>query len=83
VNQTEIAFREHGGAPTQTDALIAHLHAANGQWVGLPELVEVVGAFAIHSRAADARKAGINIENKVEFSPITKKRHSFYRLLAP
>jgi len=80
---TQLEFNATGGAPTQTDALIAALHAANGEWVSLPDLVGAVGGYAIHSRAADARRMGVNIENKVEFSQLTRKRHSWYRLLAP
>lgn len=83
MNQTQLFFNETGGAPTQTDRLISTLHAADGQWVGLPDLVAAVGGYAVHSRAADARKMGVNVENRVEYSQITKQRHSFYRLLAP
>jgi len=83
MNKTEIAFREAGGAPTQNDKLIEVLHAAEGEWVSLPDLVQAVGAYSIHSRCADLRKMGLNVENRVEYSPITRKRHSFYRLLAP
>lgn len=83
MNQSELLFRQEGGAPTQTDALIAALHETNGQWVALPVLVDAVGGYAIHSRAADARRIGVNVENKVEFNQITRKRMSWYRLLAP
>ena len=83
MNQSEIEFRSTGRSPSQTDSLISALHLADGQWVPLPTLVEYVGGFAIHSRAADGRRLGCNIENKVEYSPITKKRHSWYRLIAP
>jgi len=83
VNASQEQFIAEGGAPSQTDALIAKLHEANGAWVSLHDLVDAVGGFAIHSRAADARRMGCNIENQVIFSPVTKKRHSFYRLLSP
>lgn len=83
MNESQQQFILSGSAPTQTDRLIEILHEADGQWVPLPMLVDAVGCFCIHSRAADARRMGVNIENKVEYSPITKKRHSWYRLLAP
>lgn len=76
-------FLAEGGAISQTDRLINHLHRASPDWVGLPELVSVVGGYAIHSRANDARARGVNIENRVDFDRTTKKRISFYRILAP
>lgn len=83
MNAKQQEFLLQGGAPSQVDALIAALHAADGQWVGLPQLVDAVGGFAIHSRVSDARKMGCKIENRVEFQPLTKKRLSFYRMIAP
>lgn len=83
MNPAQLEFVSTGKAPTQTDRFIQALHEAEGEWVGLPYLADFIGGFAVHSRAADARKMGLNIENKVEYSPITRKRHSFYRLLSP
>ena len=83
MNTSQIEFTMTGKAPSQTDALINALHEADGAWVPLPTLVDIVGGYAIHSRANDARSRGVNIENKVEFSQVTGKRHSWYRLLAP
>lgn len=79
-NSSQIEFISTGGSPTQTDKLIACLHGANGAWVDLPTLVAFTGAYAVHSRAADARKMGVPVENRVEFDPVTKKRMSWYRL---
>ena len=83
MNQNQKTFWEEGGALSQTDRLINCLHAAENRWVDLPTLVAFVGGYAIHSRAADARKRGVNIENSVTYDAGTGKRHSFYRLLAP
>lgn len=83
MNESQIAFVTTGAAPSQTDKLISLLHEAEGAWVSLLTLEAATGSHCVHSRAADARKLGVNIENRVEFSPITKKRHSFYRLIAP
>jgi hypothetical protein len=80
MNTTQMKFVATGGAPTQTDKLIACLHGANGAWVDLPTLVAFVGGYAIHSRAADARKMGVPVENSVKFDPVTNKRLSWYRL---
>ena len=83
MNTKQEQFLWDGGALSQTDKLINALHAANNRWVDLPTLVAFVGGYAIHSRAADARKRGVNIENSVIVDKTTNKRHSFYRLLAP
>jgi len=83
MNQNQETFWSEGGALSQTDRLINCLHAADSRWVDLPTLVSYVGGCAIHSRAADARKKGINIENSVTYDASTGKRNSFYRLLAP
>ena len=83
VNTKQETFLWEGGALSQTDKLINALHAANNRWVDLPTLVAFVGGYAIHSRAADARKRGVNVENSVVFDEATGKRNSFYRLLAP
>ena len=66
--------------PTQTDRLLFAREAAHGGWVGLPELVHRTGAYAVHSRAADLRRRGLPVENRVRFDPLTGRRHSFYRL---
>ena len=79
MNQAD--FIASGANLSQTDKLINYLHMAEGQWVGLPTLVSVCGGFAIHSRASDAKRRGVNIENRVE--NINGKKHSFYRILAP
>ena len=83
MNTKQETFLWEGGALSQTDRLINCLHAADSRWVDLPTLVAFVGGYAIHSRAADARKRGVNIENSVQFDAATGKRNSFYRLLAP
>jgi hypothetical protein len=83
MNKTQMEFEAEGKAPSQTDRLIQVLHNANNRWVDLPTLVARVGGYAIHSRAADARKMGVNVENYTINNPYTGKRESFYRLQAP
>jgi len=48
------------------------------EWVTLPQLVAVSGGYAVHSRVADLRKRGYDIEQ----TSVRRagKVHSFYRL---
>lgn len=81
MNTAELTFRETGGAPSQTDKFITCLMEAQGAWVPLPTIVQAIGGYAAHSRAANAREMGYNIENKVEYDRATGTRHSFYRIV--
>lgn len=81
MNTSQMQFVSEGGAPSQTDKLISALMQANGGWLDLPTLVAFTGSYVIHSRAADARKKGYNIENTTERDPLTGQRHSYYRIL--
>lgn len=62
------------------DALLrasTDLAVADG-WVTLPQLVAISGGYAVHSRVADLRKRGYDIEQ----TSVRRagKVHSFYRL---
>lgn len=83
MNESQTEFIATGGALSQTDLLINYLHRANNEWVPLPVLADVIGGFAVHSRASDARKRGVNVLNRVEVDKVTKKRLSWYKLDAP
>lgn len=48
-------------------------------WVSMVQLSAVSGAYAVHSRIADLRKRGHNIEQRCERDGQAK--HSFYRLM--
>jgi hypothetical protein len=76
VNQT--TFESSGAGLTQNDRILTRLSQAEGAWVGLPDLVACSGAYAVHSRVADLRKAGYVIEQ--ESVRRAGKVHSFYRL---
>jgi hypothetical protein len=65
---------------TQADRILARLALTPGQWVPMPELASVSGAYAVHSRIADLRAAGHAIEVKIEG---TRPRCSYYRLTSP
>lgn len=64
---------------SQTESIVTTLIARRPAWVPMPELAAIAGCYAVHSRCAEARKSGINIENKVERAP-DGKRHSYYRI---
>ena len=77
MNQT--TFEASGSGPTQNDRILTRLCQAVGEWVSLPDLVACSGAYAVHSRVADLRKAGYVIEQ--ESVRRAGKVHSFYRLV--
>lgn len=63
---------------TQCDRILAELRRAQGDWVAMPHLAAVSGAYAVHSRISDLRKLGLDIEVKIEG---TRPKQSYYRLL--
>jgi hypothetical protein len=65
---------------TQAEAILAELVIHHGEWVPMPRLAEVSGAYAVHSRISDLRGAGHDIQSKVEG---VRPRKSFYRLVSP
>lgn len=81
MNTAEQTFRAQGGAPTQTSKFIDALMEADGQWVSLISLVAAGCGYACHSRAADARRLGYNVENRVVYHKPTRTRESFYRVI--
>lgn len=68
------------GSPTQVSLILRELARRHGQWVPMPDLSEVSGAYAVHSRIADLRQSGHVIEVRVEG---TRPRRSYYRLTSP
>jgi hypothetical protein len=65
---------------SQTSEMGAMLLAARGSWVSMTEIGKVIGAWAVHSRAADLRRQGHAIENRIEVGKDGQK-HSWYRLV--
>ena len=65
---------------TQCQAILAELARRHGQWVPMPELAHVSGAYAVHSRISDLRDGGYDIEVRVEG---VRPRKSYYRLVSP
>lgn len=78
MNQTE--YKVEGIGESQTDKLISYLEKHRGEWVSLPTLVAVCSGYAIHSRAADARKRGYDIQQQSLRDYETGKIHSSYRI---
>ena len=62
---------------TQNQIVLNMLKRFRRKWVAMPTLAILAGAYAIHSRIADLRRAGWNIDNRVEG---IRPRKSFYRL---
>lgn len=79
MNATQLEFLTAGGATGQNAKLIDYMLARRGRWIPMPELVDHLGSYCIHSRAADARKLGYDIENRRE--RVDGKVHSYYRLV--
>lgn len=46
---------------TQCEAILARLIEARGEWVPMPELCRISGAYAVHSRISDLRARGFSI----------------------
>ena len=71
----------HPDDPTgtsQCDRILALLRERAGQWVPLPDLALVSGSMAVHSRIADLRKRGEQIEQRNERRG--RMIHSSYKL---
>lgn len=72
-------YEETGAGVSQGAKIARALRIVMPNWVEMPDLWRVSGAMAVHSRIADLRKAGMNIENKREVRG--RIVHSFYRLV--
>ena len=74
--------REHaktGAGTTQCKAILSTLMLMRNQWVEMPALARISGAYAVHSRVAELRKRGHVIEQRSERNG--RKVLSFYRLV--
>lgn len=67
---------------TQAEAIEQELRRMAGEWVSLPRLHEVSGAYAVHSRVAELRKTrDLVIENRVRRGKGGGPSLSEYRLM--
>jgi hypothetical protein len=64
---------------SQASKILRLLQSRPGLWVRMPELSEYSGAYAVHSRVSDLRKAGHIIEQRLTRQG--RKTESFYRLV--
>ena len=85
MNQT--TYEQSGAGLSQADKILLALRVQQSccggmiedtGWLSLPYLVEFSGGYAVHSRVADLRKRGYDIEQ----TSVRRagKVHSFYRL---
>ena len=65
--------------PSQADKVIDVLESRQGEWVPMPELAKAMGGYAVHSRIAELRKRGHDIEHRNEREGRVVR--SFYRLM--
>jgi len=77
---SQLEYQASGAGDSQCEKILAHLQAHLGEWVPMPELYQVSGAMAVHSRIADLRRNGANIEHKNERTSGSRMLKSFYRL---
>lgn len=82
MNTAQSEFIAQGGAPTQNQKFLNCLMEAQGEWVSLLVLVGAGCGYACHSRDADCRKLGYNIENRVVYNKENRTRESYYRIVA-
>ncbi|MBK1884123.1 hypothetical protein JIN85_17010 [Luteolibacter pohnpeiensis] len=67
--------------PSQCDLILEALQNADGEWVSMPTLAAASRSLNIHSRIANLRDRGFQIENRTEQE--NRAVHSFYRLITP
>lgn len=76
MTQTEFALQT--GPQSQATAILGVLVEHRGSWVSMPLLARLSGSLNVHSRVADLRKRGEQIEHRNERDGRTVR--SFYRV---
>lgn len=72
----QLTFEQAALGNTQNARLLRIFRARPNEWIPMPELAELIGAYAVHSRVADLRtKHGMTIRTRTEG---TQPRKSFY-----
>lgn len=66
--------------PTQAALILQRLMRTPGEWVAMPELSRVSGAYAVHSRVSELRSSGHDIRVRIQGS---RPRTSCYRIVLP
>ena len=75
----QLEFTARAGGKSQADKILERLLQTPGEWVPMPELYQVSGAFAVHSRVSDLRKRHFKIEQQNVL--MNGVQHSYYRLV--
>lgn len=78
---TATEFQKSPSGPTQCEIILRLLTEAKGEWVSMPDLMRAAGSGAVHSRIADLRLRGHDIEWR--FDRDGRRILSWYRLLLP
>ena len=79
VTTTNVLTQGAFGGKTQHSRILRLLIDARGQWVPLPQILELrISQFG--ARILELRRAGFDIENRTE--QIDGARHSWYRLVS-
>lgn len=76
-----IEFQENQFSTSQADRILTRLQLTPNEWVALPELYEVSGSLAVHSRIDVLRKRGWSIEQQSKRRPGDPRVLSAYRLV--
>jgi hypothetical protein len=76
---TQLEFEAAAGGTTQNAQLMRIFVANPNEWLSMTFLVQSIHAYAVHSRVADLRKLGMNIENESKTVKGSRKRCSLYR----
>jgi hypothetical protein len=76
MNQSTYTAQESG--KSQNQLVLEMLVIAGGEWVSLPDLMRHSGSANIHSRVADLRKRGHNVQWKR--TQVGRRIHSWYRM---
>lgn len=71
--------------PSQADKILKRLQETPNEWVPMPELAQISGAYAVHSRITNLRKRKLTIPNRQEpdLRGGSRKRLSYYKLITP
>lgn len=72
-------FQSHKA--NQRVRLHAYLSARPNRWIPLPELVRELGIYRVPARKHELNKQNGTIENRTYYHPVTKEKHSEYRMV--
>lgn len=77
MNQSTYTAQDCG--KSQNQLVLEMLVLAGGEWVSLPDLMRHSGSANVHSRVADLRKRGHDVQWKR--TQVGRRIHSWYRMV--